>query len=184
MTMHWRKQYFVAEFLAHPELNPTQVAERVGYTGAHVKNRAYELMRDPEVKAAIEHGKQQILAKLEVTAEEVIRDILATRQRCVEAGNGAWQTQGRLKCDELLGRHLGMWQDKTELTFVDALTERLRKARANVAKALEPVESEPKTLSAPVEVKPVAQPEEAPVERPASSETPQAEPEDWVERLF
>jgi hypothetical protein len=178
--MHWRKQYFVAEFLAHPELNPTQVAERVGYTGAHVKNRAYELMRDPEVKAAIEHGKQQILSKLEVNAEDVVRDILQTRQRCVEQGNTAWAVNGRLKCDEMLGKYLGLWQERTEVTFVDALAERLQKARANVARTMELKGSEEKLLPAPIS-KPVVI-EQEPTKR-ETVEVPE-QPMDWVDRLL
>lgn len=132
MSLHWRKQLFVAEYVAHPELNATQVAERCGYTGAHVKNRAYELLRDPEVKAAIEHAQRQLLDRVELKAEDVIKDILAARQRCVEAGDGAWQTQGRLKCDELLGRYLNMWQEKIEISFAEGLAEKLRRARAQV----------------------------------------------------
>jgi hypothetical protein len=185
VSLHWRKQLFVAEYVAHPELNATQVAERCGFTGAHVKTRAYEMLRDPEVKAAIEHAQREVLAKVEVTAEEVVRDILAARQRCVEAGDGAWQTQGRLKCDELLGKFLGMWQEKVEVSFAEALAERLKKARHHVAGSnIE--EPEPKALPAPVEAELVAQEEEDEVSRPEANGIglPQEEPEDWVERLL
>lgn len=135
MSLHWRKQLFVAEYLAHPELSATEVARRCGYTGEHVKQRAYALMRDAEVRAAIEHGQQRRLEGVELNANEVIQDILAARQRCVENGDYAWAMAGRLKCDELLGKYLKMWgDDKVELSFTDALTERLRKAREQVGK--------------------------------------------------
>lgn len=176
MSLHWRKQLFVAEYVAHPELNATQVAERCGYTGAHVKNRAYELLRDPEVKAAIEHAQRQLLDRVELKAEDVIKDILAARQRCVEAGDGAWQTQGRLKCDELLGRYLNMWQEKIEISFAEGLAEKLRKARSLV-RGEKTVESEARLLPAPVEAEPVAEAEKEVTVSVA------VEPEDWVERL-
>lgn len=144
MALHWRKQLFVAEYVAHPELNATQVAERCGYTGAHVKQRAYELLRDPEVKAAIEHSRQQLVAKIELTAEDVIKDILATRQRCVQNGDCAWAVAGRLKCDELLGKYLKMWEDKIEFSFADDLAARLKKAREQVGRGEEPEEPAPK----------------------------------------
>jgi hypothetical protein len=159
MPHHWRKQLFVAEYVAHPELSATQVAERCGFTGPHVKTRAYELMRNPEVKAAIEEKQKELLDKVELKAEDVIKDILATRQRCIEEGAGAWQTQGRLKCDELLGRYLRMWEESEPKT----------------------VEGELKALPAPVEIKPVEVP------RPRVVEATQEEPEpaqDWVERLL
>jgi Terminase small subunit len=178
VSLHWRKQLFVAEYVAHPELNASEVAIRCGFEPKYAKNRAYELLRNPEVKAAIGHAQQQILAKVELTAEDVIRDILATRQRCVEAGDGAWQTQGRLKCDELLGKYLDMWQEKVEVSFAGALSDRLKKARAQVGRS---VELAPKLLPEMVELEPVAKVEEA-VRETHRVEPSMTEQEDWVQK--
>jgi hypothetical protein len=182
VSLNWRKQLFVAEYLAHPGLNATDVARRCGYTGPHVKTRAYELMRDPEVKAAIEHGQNLRLEEVELTAQDVVKDILAARQRCVEAGNCAWAMVGRLKCDELLGRYLKMWEEKVEVNFADGLAERLRKAREQVVKPGEPqaVTSEPKALP------PTPEPESVPKGEPTARTevAPPVEQEDWVEKYL
>jgi hypothetical protein len=186
MALHWRKRLFIEEYVAHPELNAAEVAARCGYERKYAKNRAWELLHDPQVKAAIEQKQQQLLAKVNLTAEAVIKDILAARQRCVEAGDGAWQTQGRLKCDELLGKYLGMWQEKLEVTAIDEIAERLRKARANAGIVIEA--EEPKMEGVP-QLEESSQPTEKdtpgdpPPLNPVRADQ-RTEPEDWVERLL
>jgi len=74
------------------------------------------LRRHPEVKRAIEARLEpdtiaRISAELEVTVENVLRDILETRDRAAEMGDNAQ----RNKANELLGRHLGMWVEKKEV---------------------------------------------------------------------
>lgn len=180
MALHWRKQLFVEEYVAHPELNGAEVAARAGYERKYAKNRAWELLNDPEVKSAIEHKQQQLLEKISLTAEDVVKDILAARQRCVEAGDGAWQTQGRLKCDELLGKYLGMWQEKVELTTMDEMTERLKRAREQAGIATG-VPVEPLLLEAATTVQPQKEVAAVP---PSEETTTEPEPEDWVDRLI
>jgi len=66
------------------------------------------MMRDPEVTKLIVDKMESIFKKLDVTAEAVIEDIVKARESAIEAGNIAWAVSARLKCDELLGKHLGM----------------------------------------------------------------------------
>jgi phage terminase small subunit len=191
MSLHWRKRLFIEEYVAHPELNAAEVAVRVGFEKKYAKNRAWELLNNPEVKAAIEHKQRDLLEKISLTAEDVVKDIMATRQRCVEAGDGAWQTQGRLKCDELLGKYLGMWQEKVEGPNMDELVARLKVARKNAGlvqvggshEYRAPVLIEAGSATAP---KSLIRNEDAPVDYPArgiTSDPPPEEPEDWVAKL-
>lgn len=182
--MHWRKKMFVAQYLAHPELSPAEIAERCGYKGQNLKQRAFVLLRDPEVKEAIQQGQKQILAKLEITAQDVVQDIIDTRQRCVENGDVAWATNLRLKCDELLGKYLGMWTERTEVTFFDGLAERLRKARENVGRVIEGSEEKkpPASLAEPaLREEPVAEEVVGPSPEPV---VVYEDPVDWVDRLL
>lgn len=181
MSLHWRKQLFVAETLAHPELDATDVARRCGYTGAHVKQRAYALMRDPEVKAAVEHGRQQILAKVELTAQDVIKDILAARQRCVENGDSAWAMAGRLRCNELLGRYLKMWEEeKVEVNVgVELLAERLRQARDQVGRPAEVEAPQVEVKALPARAEPV---EREPIKEEVAPQIHSEPQKDWVEK--
>jgi phage terminase small subunit len=129
MALTKRKILFVAEYLADPKANATQAAIRAGFSAARAKVTGSELLKDPEVKAAIEHKRNKRLEKLEIDADMVLTDILATRDRCIEAGSGNWQTQGRLRCNELLGRHLKMFTDKVEFTADEAFIARLEAGR-------------------------------------------------------
>ena len=179
MTLHWRKQLFIEEYVAHPELNAAEVAVRCGFEPKYAKNRAYEMLQNPEVKAAIEHRQKELLAKLQLTAEDVIKDILAARQRCVDAGDGAWQTQGRLKCDELLGKYLGMWQERVDLEvdFGERLAERLQKAREQAGRVVEGQEILPPKPVPALPVSPAAKQESL-----VSEAAWQPKYEDWVEK--
>ncbi len=190
MTLHWKKQLFVAEYVAHPELNATEVAKRCGHVGEHVKLRAYEILRDPDVKAAIEEKQRKILGKVDVTVEDVINDIKATRRRCIEEGASAWATQGRLRCDELLGRYLKMWEEpKVGIDVTVDLAERLQKARLQVEGHVVGDGEEPKALpAAKVEVEPMfSRPKVEPARDFCPTGKPAEEPQeydDWVGRLL
>ena len=95
---------------------------------------------------------------------------------------GAWQTQGRLKCDELLGKYLGMWTDKVEVTAIDELSERLKKAREQAGIVPEISRSPALLEAAPPSTE--INTEEPDIPLPTEEEPPPAEPEDWVERLL
>lgn len=189
MSLHWRKRLFIEEYVAHPELNAAEVAVRVGFEKKYAKNRAWELLNNPEVKSAIEHKQRDLLEKISLTAEDIVKDIMAARQRCVEAGDGAWQTQGRLKCDELLGKYLGMWHEKVEGPNMDELVARLKAARQN-AGLVQVGSSQEYRAPALLEAAPpgvIKDKEDAPVDHPAhgtTSDPPPQEPVDWVSRLF
>jgi phage terminase small subunit len=141
MALTKRKQLFVAEYLADPKSNGAQAVIRAGFSEKRAKVTASELLKDPEIKAAIEHKQNQRLAKLDINANLVLAGLLELRDRCVEAGSGAWQTAGLLKVYELLGRHLKMFTDKVELGFDEELVKRLEAGRKRVAL---PPRTEPK----------------------------------------
>lgn len=60
-----RKLLFVAEYLADPKANGSQAAIRAGFSEKRAKVTASELLKDPEVKAAIEHKRNKRLQKLD-----------------------------------------------------------------------------------------------------------------------
>jgi len=124
-----RKLLFVAEYLADPKGNARQAVIRAGFSEKRANVTASELLKDPEVKAAIEHKRDLHLKKLDVDAKMVIVDILSARERCIEAGSAAWAIAARLKCDELLGRYLKMWTEKIELGFEEEIMKRLEAGR-------------------------------------------------------
>lgn len=71
-----RHQHFVAALLAQRDYNATRAYEIVyNIYGEVASSAAAHLMARPEVKAAIEAGKAERLKRLELTADDVLRDI-------------------------------------------------------------------------------------------------------------
>jgi phage terminase small subunit len=129
MGLTKRRQLFVTEYLANPKQPAAWAAVRAGFSEKQARETASELLKDPEIKAAIEHQLMKRLEKIEINEKNVLLDILAARERCIEAGAGAWQTTGRLKCDELLGKYLKMWVERVEVGLEEELIQRLTAGR-------------------------------------------------------
>src|SRR5215472_888147 len=129
MALTKRKLQFVHAYLADLARNASEAARKAGYSPRNAKRAGYLMMRDPEVTKLIAHKMESIFRKFEVTAEAVIEDIVKAREGAIEAGNVAWAVAARLKCDELLGKHLGMFKDKVEIGVDEALIERLEAGR-------------------------------------------------------
>ncbi len=143
MALTKKKQLFVAEYLADPKANATQAVIRAGFSEKRAKITASELLKDPEIKAAIQSKQERRLAKLEIDANLVLAGLLELRDRCREAGSGAWQTAGLLKVYELLGRHLKMFTEKIEVGFDEELMKRLEAGRKRAGLPA-PTKTEPK----------------------------------------
>lgn len=76
MALSINKQRFVAALLAQRTYNQTAAYETVFEArGASASAGASGLMADPEVKAAVMAGQAERLRKLELTAEDVLRDV-------------------------------------------------------------------------------------------------------------
>jgi phage terminase small subunit len=133
-----RKRLFVAEYLADPKCNASEAAIRAGFSEKRAKVTASELLKDPEVTAAIEHKRNQRLARLDIDANLVLAGLLELRDRCIEAGAGSWQTAGLLKVYELLGRHLKMFTEKIEVGLDEELIKRLEAGRKRTALLVAP----------------------------------------------
>lgn len=76
MALSINKQRFVAALLAQRTYNQTAAYEAVfAARGSSASTAASMLMNEPEVKAAVEAGLTARLKKLELTAEDVLRDV-------------------------------------------------------------------------------------------------------------
>lgn len=78
---------------------------------------ASKLLRVPEVAAYIQERMNKRAQKLELDAEYVLNNIKTIGERCMNAEK--LDAQGALKAQELLGKHLKLFTDKTELTGKD-----------------------------------------------------------------
>ena len=129
MALTRRRQLFVSELLANPGKPAAWAAMRAGFSEKRAKETASELLKDPEVKAAIEQKLTSKFEKVEVNQTLVLTGLMRTIERCIDAGSGAWQTAGILKAYELLGKHLKMWAEKVEVDFGPEIIEALAAGR-------------------------------------------------------
>ena len=138
-TLSLRQQRFVKELLADQARNATEAAIKAGYSAHSAKFQACSLMRNHAVQLAIQNELRDICGELHVDATLVVRGILDSIQQVEAAGIGAWQLTARLRGWELLGRYLGMFHEKVDITADQMLMDQLMRGRLRAA-GLEPEE--------------------------------------------
>lgn len=77
-----RQRAFVAEYLL--DLNATQAYIRAGYSPLTAQPGSSELLSHPIVAAAVERGKAQRLARVNVTQDQVLQEMALLANSCVE----------------------------------------------------------------------------------------------------
>lgn len=71
-----KQEAFVAILLADPTLSGSAAYSRAyGVEGVSARVGAYKLLKDPRVAARLAERKQAIIERLELTAEDVLRDV-------------------------------------------------------------------------------------------------------------
>lgn len=106
MALKPKHAAFVREYLI--DFNATQAAIRAGYSKKTAASQSWDLLRKPEIQAAI----QKVGAKAEITAEEVLRGLKREAQGAGEDTN----TGARVSAWGLLGKHLKLFTEKHDLT--------------------------------------------------------------------
>jgi len=114
---------FVSEYLV--DLNASAAARRAGYSAKTAHRIGQENMQKPAIAQAIAEAQQARAKKVEITAAEVVENLhlIATGEASFEERNGLDilvkhrpRFTDRLKAWELLGKHLGMFTDKVDVT--------------------------------------------------------------------
>jgi len=117
-----KQEMFCKEYLV--DLNATQAAIRAGYSETSAKEQGYENMTKPHIVDFIQELMDKRSQKVEITAENVLNDILETRNACkdmmiLEGEFGEYidntALSGRNKNNEMLAKHLKLLTDKIEL---------------------------------------------------------------------
>jgi hypothetical protein len=124
-----RQATFAAEYVAHHG-NGTKAAIAAGYSpkGAHV--RASQLLRLGKVKKRIE----RLTRRHEVTAERVLTRLDNLSLKAEESGN----FPAAVKAEELLGKALGLFVDRSVSVNVDLNGSHLEAIRALAARRSNP----------------------------------------------
>jgi len=107
--MNPRHLLFVDEFFV--DLNPTAAAKRAGYKGRNIRRTATELMNHPLIIEEMKKRSEDRRERLELTADYVIHKLVDIVER-TDMSN----PQAALRGLELLGKTLGLYKEKQELS--------------------------------------------------------------------
>lgn len=108
-----KQEMFCKEYII--DLNATQACIRAGYSKNNADKIGSELLGKTRVREYVNILMDKRSKKIEITAEDVLQDIYDTRQTAKEQD----KLSERTKCNELLGKHLKLFTDKTEITGKD-----------------------------------------------------------------
>lgn len=108
-----RHERFVREYLL--DLNATQAYIRAGYSPNGAKTSASKLLANPNVTARITNLQAHIEQQSDLSIEWVLQELRATYGKATACG----QHSAANKSLELLGKHLGMYVERHELTGRD-----------------------------------------------------------------
>ena len=129
-----KQERFVEEYLV--DLNATQAAIRAGYSEQTARQIGAQNLSKLVIQQAIEAGRNKRSERVELTQDEVVRDLRELRDICMgrkpvritevvknaqlgevtarEVEVYALEPTGAGKALDLLGKHLGMFVDKVE----------------------------------------------------------------------
>ena len=127
--------------------NATEAAEKAGYSKASAACQGSRLLKNANIRAEIDRLTTERSVRVGITADEVLKNIIEIGMRCMQRypvmrGSGkdrkqlkelvvnedgeevladvfAFDSQGALKAQELLGKHLKMFTDKVVLSNPD-----------------------------------------------------------------
>ena len=141
MKLTAKQKRFVDEYLV--DFNATQAAIRAGYKANTAHVIGAENLRKPKIAEEIARRQKDLQRRTEVTQERVVKELariafadasvvcvtdfdnLTEDQRAAIQGikptNFGWEIKlcDKLKALELLGRHIGMFNDKLSLSGTD-----------------------------------------------------------------
>lgn len=105
-----KEEAFVREFLV--DLNQAAAARRAGFSAKSAKEVGHQLMQRPHVANAIQAAMDQRAKRTEIDADTVLKSIA----RIAKAAEDGEDWNAALRGQELLGKHLKLFTDKTELS--------------------------------------------------------------------
>ena len=129
--MRLQQEIFVREYLI--DFNATQAAKRAGYSAKTAGSKGEQLLKVVEIKKAIDAALAEYRKRNEVTVEYVISGLRTVAERCLqrapvmdmkgeqvqdEEGRNVWKfdSAGANKALETLGKHLGMFTEKIQMS--------------------------------------------------------------------
>ena len=111
MAMSARREKFVEEYLISGNAKDAYIKAGYKVSGHSAESGAHQLMRNIEIKKAIEERRAKIAAKADLTIEMILAGL---RREAENTGEGS-SASARVRAWELLGRAIGVkFTDHTE----------------------------------------------------------------------
>lgn len=108
-----KQELFVQEYLI--DLNATQAAIRAGYSENTAYSIGNENLKKPEIVERIHEAMRERLERTHVTQDMVLSELVEVGFAKKNAVNGIrLKMSDKLKALDMLGRHMGMFQDKQD----------------------------------------------------------------------
>lgn len=133
-----KQSAFVHEYLV--DLNATQAAIRAGYSAKTACEQASRLLADVKIAEAVKAAMDARAERTEITADYVLDGIKSLVERCIQAeavkdnqgnltGEYKFEAASALRGYELLGKHLGLFPNKVDVSVKDEISAILESVR-------------------------------------------------------
>jgi phage terminase small subunit len=136
MSITARQREFIRQYLSDPKRIAKEAALRAGYSVSCASTVASRMLASEEIVNEINRQLSRHLQKLDLSAQSVIDGVLRTIEDARSAGQGAWQCSAILRGYELLGRYLGMFSERIDVSDDDKIIARLITGRKRVARLI------------------------------------------------
>lgn len=129
-ALNGKQERFCQEYVI--DYNGTKAALRAGYQERSARQQASRLLTNAAVLARVRELQKEQVERLAISQDYVVLQLLETYQRClevtpvlkfdsdlgemVETGKYQFDSKGALRALELIGKHLGMYNDKLQVT--------------------------------------------------------------------
>lgn len=101
---------FVREYVK--DYNGQAAAIRAGYSEQSARSQASRLLDMPDVKAELEQVQKRVLERLEMDAASILKRL----EELSDEARGREDFGPAIRAIELIGKHLGMFVDRREVT--------------------------------------------------------------------
>ena len=129
-----KQAMFVQEYLV--DLNATRAAVRAGYSPNGAASRGSRLLKREPVKRAIQEAMDRRSERTLLSQDWVINSLRKVAERCMQArpvldregaetGEYVFDARGANRALELLGKHLGMFTKKHQISGSGPVTVRI-----------------------------------------------------------
>ena len=125
-----KEERFCQEYIV--DYNGTQAAIRAGYAESSARSMASKLLTNHNIAARVRLLQKEQAERLQLSADVVLVKLFETLSMCmqavpvmiwdpverkmVESGQYSFDSKGATKCLELIGKHLGMFTDRVQVS--------------------------------------------------------------------